>query len=229
MYDLPFIFDACGFGWVPPEIRHDLLYNVSYEPGVGTIKLYVLDESRRFLHKISQDGRIVRQYEARAAGADTARLERFLGASFDFNDLLIDTVEDDSFYLLIESTTPSQYIHFLTHLCEACRITRRQFVDAVNRINARPVENIHECCMQRAVSGVRVDLAGRRGKIYARPFLTGSGFDLGADTLAFLQRLFGTDAAGLREPLQHVWVASDLPSARVVVVTQRPGLLGSAE
>jgi len=39
MYNLAFIFDEYGFGWVPPEIDRNPLYNVSYEPGSGAIKL----------------------------------------------------------------------------------------------------------------------------------------------------------------------------------------------
>ena len=54
MYDVSFIFDECGFGELPAEIDRDRLYNVSYELGSGEIKLYVLDQSERFLYKISR-------------------------------------------------------------------------------------------------------------------------------------------------------------------------------
>jgi len=225
MYNLAFIFEECGFGWVPSEIDRSLLYNVSYEPGSAEIKLYVLDKSRRFLHKIDRSGTIVRQHAALAAGADGTRLERFLGSAFNFDDVLIDTIEGDSYYLLLEKSSPSEYIKFLTMFVEACQITRVQFVDAVNRINQRPVGNIFECCMQRAVSGARVDLAGGGGKIYSRPFRIGNGFEPDAGTWEFLMRLYGCDRAGLAEPLQHLWVATDLQSPRVVVVTQRAGML----
>ena len=225
MYNLPFIFDECGFGWVPPEINRELLYNVSYEPASGEIKLYVLDESRSFLHKISPSGRIIRQYEAAAAGVNGTPIERSLGATFDWGDLLIDTVEGDSYYLLLEKTSPSEYVKFLTLFVEACGITRRQFVDAVNRINQRPIGNIHECCLWRTVSGVRVDVAGGGGKIYSRPFRMGNGFEPDAGTWQFLMRLYDCDMAGLADPLQHFWVATDLRSPRVVVGTQREGML----
>jgi len=225
MYDLPFIFDECGFGWVPPEIDRTLLYNVSYEPASGEIKLYVLDESRMFLHKIDRSGTIVRQHSVTAVGADEARLERFLGSAFAFNDVLIDTVEGDSYYLLLEKTSPSEYIKFLTLFVEACGITRGQFVDAVNRINRRPVGNVHECCLQRAVSGARVDVTGGGGKIYSRPFRMGNGFDPDAGTWQFLMRLYDCDMAGLAQPLEQLWVATDLRQPRVVVGTQREGLL----
>jgi hypothetical protein len=225
MYNLAFIFDECGFGWVPPEIDRSLLYNVSYEPGSGAIKLYVLDESGAFLHKIEPSGTIVRQHAALAVGADGASLERYLGSAFDFDEIQIDTVEGDSYYLLIEKASPSEYIKFLTLFVEASGITRAQFVDAVNRINQRPVGNIFECCKQLAVSGARVDVSGRGNKIYSRPFRVGNGFELDADTIHFFTRLYGCDTAGLSGPLEHAWVATDLASTRVVVGTQRPGLL----
>jgi hypothetical protein len=225
MYNLSFIFDECGFGWVPPEIDRSLLYNVSYEPANGAIKLYVLDESRAFLHKIDRSGTIVRQHAALATAADGTRLERFLGSAFNFDDILIDTVEGDNYYLLLEKSSPSEYIKFLTLFVEACGITRGQFVDAVNRINQRPVGNIFECCMQRAVLGARVDLKGGGGKIYSRPFRSGNGFEPDAGTWEFLRRLFDCDMAGLAEPLDQLWVATDLQSPRVVVVTQRAGML----
>jgi len=151
MYNLAFIFDECGFGWVPPEIDRSLLYNVSYEQGSGAIKLYVLDQSGAFLHKIDPSGTIVRQHAALSVGADGARLERCLGSAFNFDEILIDTVEGDSSYLLIEKASPSEYIKFLTLFVEASGITRAQFVDAVNRINQRPVANIFECCKQLAL------------------------------------------------------------------------------
>lgn len=225
MYNLPFIFDESGFAWVPPEIDRNLLYNVSYEPASGAIKLYVLDESRSFLHKIDPSGRIVRQYAAAAVQTDRDRIERFLGGTFDFGDVLIDTVEGDSSYLLLEKTSPSEYIKFLTLFVEACGITRGQFVDAVNRINQRPVGNIHECCLRRAVSGVRVDVKGGGGKIYSRPFRMGNGFEPDAGTWRFLMRLHDCDMAGLAKPLEQLWVATDLRQPRVVVGTQREGLL----
>lgn len=225
MYNLSFIFDECGFGWVPPEIDRSLLYNVSYEPGSGAIKLYVLDDSGTFLHKVDQSGTIVRQHAGLAVGADGTRIERFLGLAFNFNDVLIDTIEGDSYYLLLEKSSPSEYIKFLTLLCDASGITRAQFVDAVNRINQRPVGNIFECCKQLAVSGVRVNVAGRGNKIYSRPFRVGNGFEMDADTTRFLMRLYDCDTTGLSWPLEQLWVATDLPSTRVVVGTQRPGLL----
>jgi hypothetical protein len=78
--------------------------------------------------------------------------------------------------------------------------------------------------MQRAVSGARVDLEGG-GKIYSRPFRIGNGFEPDAGTWRFLMRLYDCDRAGLAKPLQQLWVATDLQSPRVVVGTQRAGML----
>src|ERR1044071_7383447 len=225
MYDLRFIFEECGFGWTPPHIKRELLYNVSYDLGNGQIKLYVLDESRKFLHKISGDGTIAQQHEARARGADSKNLADFLGASFDFEDLQLDTVEGDVYYLLIEAASPSEYSKFLNYLCIKLGLSKSQFLAAVRRINNAPVENMFECLLKRAVSGVRVGLSGRNCKIYSRPFKTGNGFDLNETTRGFLRRLYGCDDLGLTKPLERLWVSADLFSDRTVIVTQEDDLL----
>lgn len=225
MYNLSFIFEECGFGWVPAELNRELLYNVSYDLGSGEIKLYILDESRAFLSKVSQGGKITRQFEARAVAADGERLAQFLGSEFDFEDLLLDTVEGDDFYLLIEQTSPSEYIKFFTLLCHKYGVTGVQFAEAVNRINQKPVINLFETCMQRAVSGVRVGLAENECKLYSRPFRTGNGFVLPENAKYFLKRLYHCDEAGLSDPLEQLWVATDLRRGRVVIVTQDDALL----
>ena len=53
----------------------------------------------------------------------------------------------------------------------------------------------------------------------------GNGFEPDAGTWQFLMRLYDCDMAGLADPLQHFWVATDLQSPRVVVGTQREGML----
>ena len=63
MYDLRFIFDECGFGDVPDYIDRSRLFNVSLDLTSGYLKLYVLDASERFVHKVTPDG-ITRQYSA---------------------------------------------------------------------------------------------------------------------------------------------------------------------
>lgn len=65
----------------------------------------MLDQSGEFLHKIDRSGTIVRQHAALAVGADGARLEQLLGSTFNFDEILIDTVEGDSSYLLIEKAS----------------------------------------------------------------------------------------------------------------------------
>jgi hypothetical protein len=225
MYDLRFIFDACGFGWVPAEVERELLYNVSFEPASGEVKLYVLDRGREFLHKISSDKTIVKQHRAQPRGADAKRLENFLGTQFDFNDVLLDTVEGEVCYLLIENSSPSEYNRLLNYLCLKYQISKSDLLAVVNRINKRPAGSMFECCANRAVSGVRVGMTGMNCKLYSRPFLTGNGFDLSENALTFLQKLYACQRAALAEPLKRLWVAGDLFSHRVVIVTQEDSLL----
>lgn len=225
MYDLRFIFDVCGFGWVPAEVERELLYNVSFEPASAEMKLYVLDRGREFLHKIFSDKTIVKQHRAQPKGADTEKLAAFLGASFDFEDVVLDTVEGDTCYLLIENSSPSEYNRLLNYLCLKYQISKGDFLQVVNRINRRPTKSMFECCVNRAVSGVRLGLSGKSCKLYSRPFLTGNGFELSESSWAFLQKLYACERKALAEPLKRLWVAGDLFSQRVVIVTQEDSLL----
>ena len=82
VYSKAFLFEECGFDWVPDDIDRALLFNLSYDLGSGEVKLYILDESRRFLHKVSRGG-ITWQHEAvefltRVHECDAASLEAHL-------------------------------------------------------------------------------------------------------------------------------------------------------
>jgi hypothetical protein len=225
MYDKDFIFKECGFDWLPPEVNRDLLFNVSYELGSGEVKLYILDEGRRFLHKVSRGG-VTRQCVG--TGADPAPLAKFLGTDFDFAQLVIDTVEGDVYYLYIEEASPPQYVKLLDCVCLRCRVPHDRFVQAVNRINRRPIDSFLQCCANRAVSGIKVPLTAGQPRIYSRPFLTGNGYDLPAPAAAFLARLYACPAADLASRLTHLWVSAELLTGRMVLTTQYDELIHGA-
>src|SRR5688572_20047907 len=108
-YDLDFVFRECGFDWVPEDIDRNLLFNVSYDLKTREMKLYVLAPGRDFIYKIGANT-ITKQYDAVTHGADPARLSEFLGADLDYQDLLLDTVEDDVYYLFVEDSSAAQCV-----------------------------------------------------------------------------------------------------------------------
>jgi hypothetical protein len=219
MYNAKFIFEECGFDWIPESINRDLLFNVSYDLQSGEIKIYILDESRTFLYKISRDS-ITKQYDALTSGAKPERLSQFLETEFDYDDLVLDTVEEEVYYLFIEETSPGQYIEFLTALCRKFGITDSAFIQAVNRINKRGVQTLSECCRQRSVSGVKVPFSGPSCKIYSRPFRTGNLYDLNPQAITFLTRVHDCDENALAEHLPYLWVSTECTSSRIVITTQ---------
>jgi len=226
MYDHAFIFEECGFGWIPPSINRDLLFNVSYEARTAEIKLYILDESGTFLHKISRGG-ITRQYDAGAIGADPSRLWSLLGARFDEHQIVLDTIEGDTCYVYIEEASSSQYLKFLEHICRRYNIPMRSFVGAVNRLNRRPIGNIDDCMRQRAISLVRLPKFGDACKLYSRPFKMGNSFELGPENRRFLKRLYRCEDQHLAGFLTHMWVSTEICTERVLITTQRHELVHS--
>ncbi|OGA16076.1 MAG: hypothetical protein A3I63_02710 [Betaproteobacteria bacterium RIFCSPLOWO2_02_FULL_66_14] len=224
MYDAEFIFGECGFDWIPPWIDRRLLFNASYELGTGEIKLYFLDAARSTIFKISGKS-ITKQYDALRFNAPPARLSAFLGAEFDYFDLLLDTVEDDAYYVLVENTSAAQYLKFFAAVCGKFGATESRLIEVASRINRRRVENLRECHRRKAVSLVKVPFVDPNCKLYARPFLTGNGYDLSHEALAFLTRFHGCGEAELQPRIRHLWVASELLSERVVISTQQHSLV----
>ncbi len=223
-YDIDFAFREYGFDWVPADIDRSRLFNVSFEIGTGDVKLYVLDRTGSLLHKISRDG-ITVQRSASAAGADPQVLREFLGQQLDFTDLILDTVEDDTFYVYLDPSSPSQYVTFLGALCKRYGCPRDRLIEVVNRLNRRKVENVYDCMLHRCVSGAKVPVLSDRCKLYSRPFSTGNGFDLVPDAARFLRRLYRCDDADLQGALRHLWVSSELFSDRLVLTTQRHAMV----
>jgi hypothetical protein len=219
MYNKDFIFKECGFDWIPEYLNKDNLFNVSYDINTEVIKLYILDESKSFLYKVSREG-ITKQYEALKYKADPSRLSEFLGSQFDYRKIIIDTVEDDVYYLYLEEAPPADYISFLDAVCRKYGIERIRFIECVNRINKRRTENFYECFQNKAVSGVKVPLLANNCKIYSRPFKLGNSYDLGAKAVQFLTRLYHCDESSLEAHTRYLWVSSELFSERVVLTTQ---------
>lgn len=219
VYDLNFVRRECGVDGLPDFIDLNRLFNVSFEPANGTVKLYVLDETGSFLYKIGLSS-ITRQYDATTVEVNLELLQKHLGFYFNSNDIIIDTVEGHNYYLYIEDSSPRQYIELLKALCRRAGIPESRLIEVVNRINGRPVENLFECMVRRAVSGVRIPLDDGQIKLYARPFLLGGGFPLDPRATRFLARLHGCREDALTPHLRYLWVSSELLTDRLVLTTQ---------
>lgn len=226
-FNAEFIFRECGFDWVPHYIDRDLLFNVSYDLQTGEMKLYVLARSRDFIYKISANA-ISKQYDAVMHGADPSRLSEFLGTDFDFQDLLLDTVEDDVYYVFVEESSAPQCLRFFRALCEKFGVTEGALVSAITRINRRSIDSLDECCARKAVSLIKVPFTGAGCKVYSRPLLMGNGYDLSAEAVAFLTRLYDCRQEALAVHLRHLWVSSELTSERIVISTQHHDLVHRA-
>jgi hypothetical protein len=228
MYDLSFIFDECGFGELPAEIDRNRLFNVSYELGSGDIKLYVLDQSKRFLYKISREA-IGRQYagDDPEDGGDLNRLCTYLDRHFDPRQIVIDAVEEGVYYVYLDDAGVDQTMLLLNAVAERFLVKPESVLATVSAISGQVYDNLEDAATDRAVSLVKIPFDKRKTKLYARPFLRGTGVALDATTREFLSRLYACGDAHLDPHLRRLWVAKELGSERTLVVTQHHSLLHS--
>ncbi|MCJ8338055.1 MAG: hypothetical protein MJK10_06255 [Pseudomonadales bacterium] len=226
MYNLDFIYPYAGITSLPPEIDRARLFNVSFDIDTGDIKLYILDKSERFAHKVSKTG-ISRQYSGADPeyGADPRRLNAFLGEQFDYRQITIDAVEGDTYYVYMEEGKGPEYQRFVTSYCQRFNISVEQLLNKVSRINNRSYSNLEQCSSARAISMLRIPLDATESKVYAQPFLYGDGFPLNQRTEEFLLQLFSCNTTQLQSKLRHVWVVTEMTTDRTLLVTQYHDLL----
>lgn len=226
MYDLRFIFDECGFGDVPDYIDRSRLFNVSLDLTSGYIKLYVLDASERFAHKITRDG-ITRQYSGDDPehGGDHGRLERHLKCKLLAREIVIDAVEGDTYYVYLDDAGVEQSLLFLSALCRVHGLTDDAMLQAINAACGNSFASIAAALAEHAVSLVKVPLAEGHVKVYARPFLRGWRFPLDQKATRFLCRLLACAETDLEPRLKHLWVTKEVGSNATAIVTQHHDLL----
>lgn len=226
MYDTSLIFDEFGFTDLPAEIERERLFNVSLDLHTGDIKLYVLDRSERFLYKISREG-ISRQYSGDDPeyGADPERLNDFLGSDFNPYEIVIDAVEDDTYYVYLDDARMPQLRLFYAAVCRAYGVSEMQLMRSINAVAGRPYSDIDSVIAHKAISLVKIPFSGQDVKVYARPFLHGPGLELDPGVASLLARLCMCDEAALSDELKHAWVATEIKSDRMLIVTQNHALL----
>lgn len=226
MYDLNFIFEDCGFSDIPEYIKRERLFNVSFDINTGAIKLYVLDDEKRSVYKVSHAG-ISRQYagDAPEFNAKPAEISRFLGKKINFSEIILDAVEEDACYLYLDDARVSQQLLLVGSLCERYRITPGDFLQTLCMLNNMRFYSIQDALRRHALSLVKVPLRGLNPKLYARPLLSGHPYILNAKSRLFLRRLYNCSSEQLLPKLTHMWVSRELHSSRTLIVTQHHALL----
>lgn len=226
MYDLSFIFDELGFADLPAEIERERLFNVSFDLHSGSVKLYILDSSERFLYKVSTSG-ITRQYSGDDPehGGSSERLDQHLGCRFNPREIVVDAVEDDIYYIYLDDAGLQQSLQFFAAVCRTYHIDQVQLLRSINAIGNRSYPSVSAAASEKAVSLVKIPFTSPDVKIYARPFLNGGGFDINDRARLFLKRLYACDDSALAGHLSHAWVATELTRRRMLIVTQYHALL----
>lgn len=224
MFNREFLAGNCGFVGLPNYLAWERLFNVSYDLHSEIVKLYFLDETNSFLYKVSKQG-ITKQFNADKFNADPKRLSDFLGQSFNYERILIDTVEDDVFYVYLEEAPLAERNFFLETVCRRYGIAKTQLVAAVNRINQRQMGSVFDCLQHNGVAGVKIPLQNENCKIYARPFNTGNGFALEEKALRFLTTLYTCTEDQVAERIRYMWVSTEIVSGRMVLTTQHHQLV----
>lgn len=226
MYDLSFIFDECGFVDVPEYVERERLFNVSFDTATGDIKLYVLDRNEQCVHKLSRKG-TTRQYAGDAPEFDRMpdQISRFLGKKINFEEIIIDAVEDDVCYLYLDDASLYQKMLLVDSLCDKYSVAPVRFLETINAINNVRFDSIENAMGGNALSLIKVPLMGLNPKLYGRPFLFNYPFVLNDKTSQFLVRLYGCRTDQLMSKIEHMWVARELLSSRSIVVTQHHALL----
>lgn len=226
MYDLRFVFDECGFADTPAHIDRSRLFNVSLDLENGELKLYVLDASERFLYKLSRHA-ITRQYSGDDPehGGDHARLERHLACELSEREIVIDAVEGDTYYVYLDDAGLTQSRQFMHALCRAHAVDERAVVASLEAVCGRTFATLDAALAEHAVSLVKVPLAAGKVKVYSRPFLRGWPFVLDERATQFLCRLFSCAEAALEPRIEHLWIAQEVGSDALTIVTQHHRLL----
>jgi len=209
---------------LPEYLDLNLLFNVAYSLDNSRIKLYVLATEKSFLYKCSQDGRISRQYDAAKTKINIERLDNFLGCRLDYRDLVIDTVEENIYYLYCEESGFEQTVRLLEKLQAVYRINSADFFEAVSYLNDRKIVSYSDLYDHRAVSMVKISLCDQNFKIYARPFQTGNNFNLPPNARDFLSGIYDCNKDALPGYISNLWIAYNFGNGQTVISTQNDQL-----
>ncbi len=209
---------------LPGFINWDLLFNVAYCIDDESVKLYFIADELSFLYKCSQSGKLVKQSDARKTVFSVSKLNQFLGYALDYKDLVIDTVEDDVYYIYCEESGFEQTVRLLELLIEKYKISPEELFRAASRLNNRTIESFHQIIDYRAVSMVKIPLCNNNFKIYARPFKTRNDFIRPPKLDQFLCRVYNCAEKELSAYIWNMWVSYDFSNGHLTVSTQNDEL-----
>lgn len=222
-YNLNFIRQAFN-QQLPDYLDLNLLFNVAYCLNSGGIKLYILAKEMSFLYKCSQNGRISKQYDAAKTKVDIEKLDNFLGCQLDYRDLVIDTVEENIYYLYCEESGFEQTVRLLEKLQTIYRVSSTDFFQAASYLNDRQISCYADLYDYHAVSMVKISLCDQNFKIYAHPFQTDNNFNLPPNAVDFLSGVYDCYAEELTGHIRNLWIAYNFGNGQTVISSQNDQL-----
>ena len=218
-YNIPFIKNSINCN-LPHYINWDLLFNVAYCLNTEQVKLYFVADEKSFLYKCTTDGEISKQYDVLKVKVDIERLDRFLSYRLNYDDLILDTVEDDIYYVYCEESGFEQTIRMIEILAEKFSISAEDLFKAVSLINGKKIDRYHQIFDCMAVSMVKIPVQNDNFKIYARPYKTGNDFPLDGKLQEFLRNVYGCEKSELMDHIKNMWVSYNFSTGQVTVSTQ---------
>ncbi|MDY0016659.1 MAG: hypothetical protein AB7V07_02175 [Candidatus Delongbacteria bacterium] len=222
-YNLDYVREIFGRD-IPKYINLDFLFNIALCLGNDEIKLYIISEEKYFLYKCSQDGNIVKQYDASKIKVDEKKLEEFLNYSPNFEDIIIDTVEENVFYVYCEESSYEQIIRLIERLLKIYKVDLEHFFKTVTYLNETEINCFSDLFDRRAVSMIKISLNNKNLKIYSRPFRNGNNFIIPDAAKNILKKLYSCDGDEFLSKIENLWVSYDFNNNRTTISTQNDQL-----
>ncbi|MFP4681960.1 MAG: hypothetical protein ACLFQB_15920, partial [Chitinispirillaceae bacterium] len=103
---------------IPDFMKWEKLFNVAYCLDTEQLKLYFMADEKTFLYKCPLEGEVTRQYDAARADVDIEKLDRFLDCELNYGDLVLDTVQENIYYIYCEESGFEQTVRLLEILLD---------------------------------------------------------------------------------------------------------------
>lgn len=218
MYDLDFLRN--NFPYIPDPMW-SYLYNITYDiDKYSDVKFYFFNSSLDFLYKYSKS-LIAKQFAANRLLPDYSLLSRFFNHSLNFDFIPVDCYDSfgQIFYLQTEHCNRSAYQEFFKVLFQKYDLQQELFLEKTGKINGIPLQSIEDCYQKNCISCVRINLASKDFKIYARPFRY-NNFQIPGPVKKNLLSVFNCEESRLKENLYDGGTAYDFGDARTLLITQ---------
>ncbi len=239
-YNLPFIKKVFNCT-LPDYINWELLYNIGYCLDNESMKLYIVGDKKYFyfIYKCSQDGKITKQFNASKVEVDIEQINSYLGGKLKFSaglrfgrnkadknydHLIIDTLEEDNYYVYCEESSFEQTIRFFEALALKYSVKAEDFFRVVSELNSRTISCFSDIYDYKAVSMVKVTLRDNNFKIYARPYKNGNNYVLTEKAKEFLLKLYDCSREKLKNHIMNLWVSYNFGKKQTTISTQNDGI-----